>query len=105
MNRARRKHAPPGPRKHRAPQASPEKPAGMVRLQKFLSDAGVASRRDAETMITDGRVSVNDEVVTRLPVFVDPQSDRVVVDGSLARPQALEYLILNKPAGVAVHAI
>ena len=57
-------------------------PSGRMRLQKFLSDAGVASRRNAEELILAGRVLVNDEIVEALPAFVDPARDRVVVDGS-----------------------
>src|SRR5262245_40651157 len=71
-----------------------------VRLQKFLSDAGVASRRHAEVMILDGRVLVNDHIVDSLPAFIDPQGDRVIVDGAVVRPQPLEYWVLNKPPGV-----
>ncbi|MGE3181846.1 MAG: S4 domain-containing protein, partial [Phycisphaerae bacterium] len=44
-----------------------------MRLQKFLSDAGVASRRKAEELIREGFVAVNDEIVDSLPAFVDPQ--------------------------------
>jgi 23S rRNA pseudouridine2605 synthase len=71
-----------------------------MRLQKFLSDAGVASRRDAEQMILDGRVAVNGRPVTRLPAFVDPQQDRVTVDGDPCRAQPPEYYMVHKPAGV-----
>lgn len=70
-----------------------------MRLQKFLSRAGVASRRAAESLILEGRVRVNDEVVTELGTRVDPDSDRVSVDGRrvvLARPV---WLALHKPRG------
>jgi 23S rRNA pseudouridine2605 synthase len=73
---------------------------GPIRLQKFLSDAGVASRRRAEELIEAGRVLVNDAIVDSLPAFVDPLSDRVVVDGAPVRIQALEYFLLHKPKGV-----
>jgi 23S rRNA pseudouridine2605 synthase len=73
---------------------------GKVRLQKFLSDTGVASRRHAEELILAGRVLVNDQVVDTLPVFMDPEQDRVTVDGSPVRPQRLEYFIVHKPKGV-----
>lgn len=78
-------------------------PAGRltrVRLQKFLSDTGVASRRRAEELIRDGHVLVNDAVVDTLPAFVDPTADSVIVDGVPVRPQKLEYFIVNKPKGV-----
>lgn len=71
-----------------------------VRLQRFLSDAGVASRRHAEELILAGRVLVNDAVVEQLPAFVDPRSDRVVVDGTVVRPQRLQYVLLHKPKNV-----
>ena len=71
----------------------------QMRIQKFLSDAGVASRRRAEELVRAGRVLVNDEIVDELPIFVDPQSDRVIVDGRRVRAQAHEYFIINKPRG------
>lgn len=58
---------------------------GRIRLQRLMADAGVASRRDCEAMIEKGLVEVNGQTVTRLPVFVDPRSDRVVVDGAPLR--------------------
>lgn len=71
-----------------------------MRLQKFLSDAGVASRRHAEEMILEGRVTVNGVVIDALPAFVDEQHDVVQVDGTRVRPQRLDYFIINKPRGV-----
>jgi 23S rRNA pseudouridine2605 synthase/23S rRNA pseudouridine2604 synthase len=72
----------------------------LIRLQKFLAQAGVCSRRKGETYITAGRVRVNGAVVTELGTKVDPATDQVEVDG---RPVALDqetvYLILNKPTG------
>lgn len=69
-----------------------------MRLQKFLSRAGVASRRAAEELIRDGRVRVNGEVVSEMGVKVG-EGDRVDVDG---RPVGLDeplWIVLNKPAG------
>jgi 23S rRNA pseudouridine2605 synthase len=74
--------------------------SAAVRLQKFLSDAGVASRRRAEELILDGRVLVNDRVVDSLPAFVDPAHDIVVVNGARVRVQPHEYYLLHKPRGV-----
>ena len=71
----------------------------MVRLQKFLADAGVASRRAGERHILEGRVAVNGQTVRLLGSKVDPDHDRVAVDGKLVRPKKLVYLALNKPAG------
>ncbi len=70
------------------------------RLQKVVAAAGIASRRKAEQLILEGRVSVNGQTVTRLGTKVDPQQDHVKVDGKLIRPEPLEYFIVNKPQGV-----
>ena len=70
-----------------------------VRLQKFLADAGVASRRAGEQFILDGRVAVNGDVVRRLGTKVDPLHDRVMVDGRPVRLKRKLYLALNKPRG------
>jgi 23S rRNA pseudouridine2605 synthase len=70
-----------------------------VRLQKFLSQAGVASRRQGETLITSGRVRVNGTVVTELGVRVDPARDEVQVDGRRIQPAASEWYALHKPRG------
>ncbi|MEP0846248.1 MAG: rRNA pseudouridine synthase [Phycisphaerae bacterium] len=67
-----------------------------VRLQKFLADAGVASRRRAEELIAEGHVLVNDEIVDTLPAFVRA-ADRVTVDGRLVRPAPNVYYAVHKP--------
>jgi len=72
----------------------------MVRLQKFLADAGVASRRAGEQFIVAGRVSVNGEKVQELGTRVDPEHDRVAVDGKPIHPKRKLYLALNKPRGL-----
>ncbi|MDX2198263.1 MAG: pseudouridine synthase [Phycisphaerae bacterium] len=73
---------------------------GPIRVQKFLSDAGVASRREAEELIRDGFVMINDEIVDTLPAFVDPERDVITVRGRRVRPRAPIYLMLNKPKNV-----
>lgn len=78
-------------------------PPGAMRLQKFLSDAGVASRRRAEELILEGRVLVNDRVVERLPAFVDPRQDVIIANGARVRIQPHEYFIVHKPRGVVCH--
>lgn len=70
-----------------------------VRLQKFLADAGLASRRGGEDLIRAGRVEVNGQTVTELGTRVDPAHDKVRVDGSLVRALRKHYLALNKPRG------
>jgi len=70
------------------------------RLQKFLSRAGVASRRAAEEIILAGRVAVNGQVVTAMGVKVDPDHDVVKVDGSTVRVTAAPLTVmLHKPSG------
>lgn len=72
-----------------------------MRLQRFLARAGVASRRGSENLMTDGRVTVNGEVVTQLGSKVDPNQDVVAVDGKVVSlSDGHVYLILNKPTGV-----
>ena len=71
----------------------------MVRLQKYLADAGVASRRVGEQFILDGRVAVNGKTIRLLGSKVDPQYDRVTVDGKLVRAKNPIYVALNKPVG------
>lgn len=70
------------------------------RLQKTLARAGIASRRAAEELITEGRVSVNGEIVSQLGVSVDPEVDRVEFDGQALPPRKPpRVLMLNKPVG------
>jgi pseudouridine synthase len=66
-------------------------------LQKFLAEAGVASRRVAEQIILAGRVSVNGQVVRLLGTKVDPAHDTVSVDGSAVRVKRKIYVALHKP--------
>jgi 23S rRNA pseudouridine2605 synthase len=75
------------------------------RIQKVLASAGVASRRHIEEMVLEGRIAVNGRKVTDLPVMVDPESDRITVDGDPVRlerksKEQLVYLVMNKPKGV-----
>lgn len=70
-----------------------------VRLQKFLADAGVASRRASERLIADGHVEVNGLIVRRLGTQIDPVADTVTVDGKSVRRRKKVYVALNKPAG------
>lgn len=69
------------------------------RLQKFLSQAGVSSRRQAERLMLEGRIKVNGQVVTQLGTKVDPERDNVKVDGKLIHGENHVYLLLNKPKG------
>ncbi|MEE9243405.1 MAG: pseudouridine synthase [Mycobacterium sp.] len=72
-----------------------------VRLQKVLSQAGIASRRVAEKMIRDGRVEVDDVVVTEMGTRVDPAGSVIRVDGArIALDDTLVHLAINKPLGM-----
>ena len=73
----------------------------LIRLQKYLANAGVCSRRKGETHIRAGRVMVNDQVVTELGTKVDPAVDTVSFEGRPVQPVAKKvYVALNKPVGV-----
>jgi len=72
----------------------------MVRLQKFLADAGVASRRASEQIILAGRVAVNGETVCELGRKVESSQDRVTLDGQPVRAKRKIYVALNKPRGL-----
>src|SRR5438270_13696094 len=68
------------------------------RLQKILSQAGVASRRQAEKIMTEDRVTVNGAVITELGSKADLETDHIKVDGKLIhRPKHLVYIAMNKP--------
>ncbi|KAB2653114.1 MAG: rRNA pseudouridine synthase [Verrucomicrobia bacterium] len=71
----------------------------MIRLQKFLADAGVASRRAAEQIILEGRVVVNGSAVRVLGSKIDPARDEVTVDGKIVKAHKKHYIVLHKPKG------
>jgi pseudouridine synthase len=72
----------------------------MIRLNKFIAAAGIASRRQADRLIQQGRVGVNGNTAAELGVRIDPDRDLVTVDGRpIALQSGFEYLILHKPPG------
>jgi pseudouridine synthase len=72
-----------------------------IRIQKIVSAAGIASRRAAETLMLEGRVTVNGKVVSVLGARANPDTDVIRVDGRrVSRRVARRYLLLNKPRGV-----
>ena len=75
---------------------------GKERLQKVLSQAGIGSRRKCEQYILDGRVSVNGQIVTSLPVIIDTENDSIRFDGDKIKitPENKVYLMMNKPKDV-----
>jgi len=72
----------------------------MIRLQKYLAECGVASRRASETLITDGCVTVDGVVVTELGTKIDPDTQKVSCDGKPVSLDKKLWVMLNKPTGV-----
>lgn len=70
-------------------------------MNRYLALCGVAARRKANAVITQGRVVVNKEVIKKLGCRVDPGKDKIFLDGKLLKPpQVYKYILMNKPAGV-----
>lgn len=72
----------------------------MERLQKVLAQAGVASRRKCEELISAGKVTVNGSVITTLGVKVNPDKDKIEVEGRPIAKESLVYILFHKPKGV-----
>ena len=87
----------PGSSSRHRPPRRPERLATPVRMHKFLSRAGVASRRASETLIEAGRVAVDGRVVTEMGTKVDPEASVVEVDGERVRIADPEWVLLHKP--------
>ena len=78
-------------------QAAPREP---VRVQKYLSQAGAASRRQAEVMMREGRIAINGRPVTEMGVRVTPGVDTVSLDGRAVVPAPRRWIVFHKPTGV-----
>lgn len=77
-----------------------ENNGNMIRLQKFLAECGIASRRKAEELILQGRIKVNGEVVTELGKKIDEDTDKVEYNGRVVKKEEKKvYILLNKPIG------
>lgn len=76
----------------------------LERLHKYLAHCGVASRRKAEEIIQQGRVTVNGQVIDELGVKIEPNTDRVMVDGKTVHPEGKIYILLHKPKGYTTTA-
>lgn len=77
-----------------------------IRLQKFLANSGIASRRKCEELIAQGKISVNGKIITELGTKVNPEIDKIVYNGKQIEGKAEEfvYILLNKPIGVVTTA-
>lgn len=74
--------------------------ADLIRLNKYLAHKGVASRREADELISEGLVSINGKVVTEMGTKVDPDKDKVEVNQkAVEERKELIYILLNKPKG------
>ncbi len=71
----------------------------QIRLNKYISESGIASRRKSEELITQGRVVVNNKIVSDLSFKIDIEHDVVEVDGEKISPRRHLYFVLNKPKG------
>jgi len=72
---------------------------GLKRINKFIADSGITSRRKAEEFILQGRVSVNNKVINELSYRINPDRDEVFIDGERIKTKLSAYYLLNKPKG------
>ena len=76
-----------------------------IRLQKYLANCGISSRRKAEELITSGKVSVNGKIVTELGTKINPKVDKVIYNGKEVKEESKHiYILLNKPIGYVTTA-
>lgn len=88
------------PKKSTGKAKSTKKDDGKQRLQRVMAQAGVASRRECEIIIQEGRVEVDGQIVVELGIKVDPSKQEIFVDAQKLRIEQPQYFILNKPPGV-----
>ena len=88
-----------GYRREKDPEIDRPRATGEIRLNKYLADSGICSRREADDLILAGAVTVNGEVVTELGTKVKT-TDKVVYGGQTLNREKLRYVLLNKPKGV-----
>lgn len=76
-----------------------------IRLQKYLAEAGIASRRKAEELIQQGKVKVNNVIITELGTKINPEKDKIEYEGkTITREDKKVYILLNKPIGYVTTA-
>ena len=87
------------PLKNQPQNKSQQLASNEMRLNKYISNSGICSRREADIYIQSGNVQVNGEVITELGFKVNPERDEVKFDGRLIKAERKEYVLLNKPKG------
>ena len=68
-----------------------------IRLQKYMANCGLGSRRFCETLIKAGRVKINGSIVNELGIKINPESDKIICNGEHLTPEKLITIMLNKP--------
>ena len=81
-------------------QKKKRKKTVLMRINKFIADSGITSRRKAEDLIKQGRVSVNNQIIIELSYRINPDKDEVAIDGERIKIKQHVYYLLNKPKGV-----
>ena len=85
-------------RKEDYPRYDAPKPQGAIRLNRFIANSGICSRREADDLITAGVVAVNGKIVTELGTKVNPE-DEVRFNGEIVKGEKKVYILMNKPKG------
>lgn len=93
----RKKMAPAKRRSNTLPSVPPAPDEGLIRLNRYIANAGVCSRRKADELIQAGVITVNGQVVTELGTKVDPAKDEIRYNGQRLRREKMVYILLNKP--------
>ncbi|ADY53990.1 RNA-binding S4 domain protein [Pseudopedobacter saltans DSM 12145] len=84
-------------RKNTSQQSSTPKEPDQIRLNRYIANSGICSRRKADELITSGAITVNDVVVSELGAKVNPTTDKVKYNGQLLKREKMVYVLLNKP--------
>lgn len=80
----------------------PEGPK-TIRLNRYIANAGICNRREADELIKKGEIQLNGEVVKGMGIQIQPGKDRVTYQGRSVRADVMRYVLMNKPAGYVVH--
>ena len=88
------------PKKQSKKRTATKKDDGKQRLQRVMASAGVASRRECEIIIQEGRVEVDGQIIVQLGYKVDPTKQEIYVDAQKLTIEKLQYFMLNKPPGI-----